>query len=55
MFTTRVGTPIEPRSLVADFKRILKQAKLGEVRFHDLRRSAASVLLTTGSCSAHSN
>jgi integrase len=49
MFTTTIGTPFEPRSAVTDFKRILVKAKLPEsIRFHDLRHSAASLLLAQG-------
>jgi integrase len=46
VFSTTIGTPIEPRSVVVDFKRILAKAKLPTTtRFHDLRHSAASLLL----------
>jgi integrase len=50
VFTTTIGTPLEPRSAVIDFKRILeKEAKLAQsIRFHDLRHSAASLLLAQG-------
>ncbi len=49
VFTTRIGTPVEPRSAVIDFKRILGKAKLSQaIRFHDLRHSAASLLLAQG-------
>jgi integrase len=44
-FTTRIGTPIDPANLLDDFKRILKKAELPDIRFHDLRHSAASLLL----------
>ena len=42
------GTPIDPHSLHDDFKRILKKAKLPDCRFHDLRHSAASLMLAQG-------
>ena len=45
MFTTRIGTPIDPANLLDDFKRILRKAELPDIRFHDLRHSAASLLL----------
>ena len=49
VFTTTIGTPLEPRSAVIDFKRILEKAKLPQsIRFHDLRHSAASLLLAQG-------
>jgi len=49
VFTTTIGTPLEPRSAVSDFKRILAKAGLpGSIKFHDLRHSAASLLLAQG-------
>jgi len=54
VFTTGIGTPIEPRSAVRDFKRILEKANEPDAkiplstRFHDLRHSAASLLLAQG-------
>jgi integrase len=45
VFTTGIGTPIDPANLLDDFKRILKKAGLPDIRFHDLRHSAASLLL----------
>jgi integrase len=45
VFTTGIGTPIDPANLLDDFKRILKKAELPDIRFHDLRHSAASLLL----------
>ena len=48
VFTTEIGTPIEPRAFNADFSRILKNAKLPTIRLHDLRHSAASLMLAQG-------
>jgi integrase len=45
VFTTRIDTPVDPANLLDDFKRILRKAELPEIRFHDLRHSAASLLL----------
>jgi integrase len=45
VFTTRIGTPIDPANLLDDFKRVLDKAKLPHIRFHDLRHCAASLLL----------
>jgi integrase len=45
IFTTSLGTPIHPRNLVRDFKRLLRDAGLPIIRFHDLRHTAASLLL----------
>jgi integrase len=45
-FTTHIGTPIEPRNLTRDFKRVVRKAGLSEkLRLHDLRHSCASLLL----------
>jgi integrase len=49
IFTTRRGTPIEPRSLVTAFKRVLKRAALpSTIRLHDARYFAATLLLEQG-------
>jgi integrase len=48
IFTSLGGSPIERRALHRDFKRILAKAELPESRFHDLRHSAASLLLAQG-------
>ncbi len=46
IFTTKVGTPLNYRNLLRDFKLLLKAAGLPELRFHDLRHTAASLMLT---------
>jgi integrase len=49
VFTTKTGTPIEPRNLIRHFKQVLKQAGLPEtIRFHDLRHSCATLLIAQG-------
>jgi integrase len=48
VFTSRIGTPLEPRNLFRSFKALLRKASLPDVRFHDLRHSAASLLLAQG-------
>jgi integrase len=48
VFTTSVGTPIEPRNAVRTFKRILRKAGLPDKRFYDLRHTCASLLLAQG-------
>lgn len=48
VFTSSVGTPIEPRNLFRSFKATLKRAGLPDIRFHDLRHSAASLMLAQG-------
>jgi integrase len=48
VFTTALGTPIHPRNDYRSFQRLLDKAGLRRVRLHDLRHSAASLLLTQG-------
>ena len=48
VFPSSVGTPVDPRNLLRDFKRILKKANLPQMRFHDLRHTAASLMLQEG-------
>jgi integrase len=48
IFTTNLGTPIHPRNLIRTFKRLLQNAGLPSIRFHDLRHTAASLLLNQG-------
>ena len=45
IFTTKVGTPINSRNLLRDFKLLLQKAGLPSIRFHDLRHTAASLML----------
>ncbi|MGO9602508.1 MAG: tyrosine-type recombinase/integrase [Candidatus Binataceae bacterium] len=45
VFATRVGTPVDPANLLHDFKRMLRKGELPDIRFHDLRHSAASRLV----------
>jgi integrase len=48
-FTNPCGGPLEPITLHRDFKRLLRAAELPtETRFHDLRHTAASLLLAEG-------
>jgi integrase len=49
VFCTRKGTPINPSNLVKrSFKPLLKRARLPEIRFHDLRHTAATLMLSGG-------
>jgi integrase len=48
VFTTPVGTPIDPRNDYREFKKLLERAGLPSVRLHDLRHTAASLLLAQG-------
>lgn len=48
VFTSSIGTPKEPRVVHHEFKRILAEAHLPNMRFHDLRHTAASLMLMSG-------
>jgi integrase len=49
VFTSRKGTPVEPRRLDHEFKGALKRAGLPDtIRVHDARHFAASLLLAQG-------
>jgi integrase len=45
VFTSSVGTPIDPRRLLSDFKALLSDAGLPPMRFHDLRHTSITLLL----------
>ncbi len=48
VFTTSNGTPFSPRNLIRYFKHTLQKAGLPEIRFHDLRHTSATLLLSEG-------
>jgi integrase len=48
VFSNSLGGYIEPSNLRVMFKRVLKSAGLADMRFHDLRHSAATLLLSMG-------
>ncbi len=49
IFTTRTGAPLDYRATVRrHFKRLLKLAKLPEIRPYDLRHTSATLLLAAG-------
>jgi integrase len=48
VFSNSLGGYIEPSNLRVMFKRVLKSAGLPDMRFHDLRHSAATLLLSMG-------
>ncbi len=49
VFTSRLGGPIEKQNLSRrSFQPLLAAAGLPKIRFHDLRHSAATLLLTQG-------
>jgi integrase len=48
LFTTGIGTTIDPGNIGKAFKALLVRAQLPIVRFHDLRHSAATIALSQG-------
>jgi integrase len=48
VFTTPVGTALDPRNVTRQFHELLAGAGLPAVRFHDLRHTAATLLLAQG-------
>ena len=48
VFTTQIGTPIDPSNLRRDFNQVFDDAGLGHWHPHELRHSAASIMLAQG-------
>jgi len=48
VFTTPKGRPLDPGNLNRRFRRLLHNAGLRTIRFHDLRHSTATLLLEQG-------
>jgi len=48
VFPSTVGTPLGGSNLLRDFKKQLKRSGVKEIRFHDLRHTAASLMLNYG-------
>lgn len=48
IFTTGIGTPLEPRRVHREFQAVCTKAKLGKWHPHELRHSAASLMLARG-------
>jgi integrase len=45
IFPSTIGTPLDRENLRRRYKRLLKKAGLPEIRFHDLRHTAATLML----------
>ena len=48
MFTSAIGTALDPRNVSREFHVLLEAAGLPSIRFHDLRHTAATLLLAQG-------
>ena len=48
IFTNSIGGPLDPRNLLRDFKKVCQDAGLGDWHLHELRHSAASLMLAHG-------
>jgi len=48
LFTTTRGTPLDPRNVYREFARVCERADLGRWHPHELRHSAASLMLAQG-------
>lgn len=48
VFCTLSGAHLNPNHVVEELKKVLRQAELPDIRFHDLRHSAATLLLSLG-------
>lgn len=43
---TKIGTPINPRNLLRSFYTLMEKADLPKIRFHDLRHTVATLMLS---------
>lgn len=48
VFTSPIGSALDPRNVTREFKALLVAAALPDIRFHDLRHTAATLLLAQG-------
>jgi integrase len=48
IFPSSMGTPLNQSNLRKEFLKVLDRAKLPKIRFHDLRHTAASLMLNNG-------
>jgi integrase len=47
-FTTPIGTALDPRNATREFHALCETARVPKIRFHDLRHTAATLLLVQG-------
>ena len=45
IFTSQIGSPLDPNDVSRDFRAFLERNELPAVRFHDLRHAAGSIML----------
>jgi len=48
IFTNQVGKPMDAGGLKRTWKRVIRDAKVGHIRFHDLRHASATYMLQAG-------
>jgi integrase len=48
VFTTTIGTPLDPQNVLHQFQAVCERVGLPRLRFHDLRHTCASLLLAQG-------
>ena len=48
VFATPLGSPLDARNMTREYKALLQAAELPNIRFHDLRHAAATLLLAQG-------
>jgi integrase len=48
MFTTAFGNPYQENQIRSEFYKLLEIARLPKIRFHNLRHTAASIMLNNG-------
>lgn len=48
VFPSSIGTAVDPSNLIKQFRKLLKEAGLPRIRFHDLHHTAASLMLNNG-------
>lgn len=48
IFATQIGTPIDPRNLIREWHALTRTAGQRRIRFHDLRHTAATLMLAGG-------